>query len=68
MELALPNMAPCCLVLLDDTWATDDGALRRFDGKGGAVVPYLIAHGFTLHDEYLHPNPHRSAVYLTRGL
>jgi hypothetical protein len=69
MELALPLMAEKCVVLLDDTYATDEPPhRRRFDGKGGAVVPYLIAHGFDLHLDRLNDNMHISAVYMTRGL
>ena len=40
----LPHMAEQCVVCVDDTY-TYNGV---YIGKGGAVVPYLLAHGFGL--------------------
>lgn len=44
MEIALPHMAEQCLVVCDDTWY--NRFWGHYSGKSGAVVPYLIAHGF----------------------
>lgn len=68
MELALPLMAKKCLILLDDTYAVDQAECRTFSGKGGAVVPYLLAHGFALHEDFLSTDKYTSAVHFTRGL
>jgi hypothetical protein len=49
-ELALPSLAQKCLVVLDDTWYNKWWG--HFSGKGGAVVPFLLNHGFEiLHTE-----------------
>jgi len=46
MEIALPHMAKHCLVVCDDTWYNKWWG--HYSGKSGAVVPYLIAHGFSV--------------------
>jgi hypothetical protein len=43
-ELALPAMADKCLVICDDTWYNKWWG--HYSGKSGAVVPYLLNHGF----------------------
>jgi hypothetical protein len=49
-EYALPNLEEQCLVVLDDTWYNKWWG--HFSGKGGAVVPFLLNHGFEiLHTE-----------------
>lgn len=45
-ELALPALGDKCLVVLDDTWYNKWWG--HFSGKGGAVVPFLLNHGFEL--------------------
>ena len=46
MEIALGHMAERCLVVCDDTWFNKWWG--HYSGKSGAVVPYLIAHGFDI--------------------
>ena len=46
MEIALGHMAERCLVVCDDTWYNKHWG--HYSGKSGAVVPYLIAHGFDI--------------------
>lgn len=49
-ELAINALADKCLVICDDTWYNKWWG--HFSGKGGAVVPYLLNHGFEiLHTE-----------------
>jgi hypothetical protein len=43
-ELALPAMGDKCLVICDDTWYNKYWG--HYSGKSGAVVPYLMNHGF----------------------
>jgi hypothetical protein len=43
-ELALPAMGDKCLVICDDTWYNKYWG--HYSGKSGAVVPYLLNHGF----------------------
>jgi hypothetical protein len=48
---ALPALAPCCLILLDDTEPTGEmlaGGIPRLTGKGARAIPYLLAQGFAL--------------------
>ena len=44
MILALPHMAERCLVVCDDTWFNKWWG--HYSGKSGAVVPFLLTHGF----------------------
>ena len=44
MELAIKAMAPCSLVVCDDTWFNPWWG--HYSGKSGAVVPYLLNHGY----------------------
>ena len=44
MIAALPYMAKQSVVVLDDTWYNQWWG--HYSGKGGAVVPYLLAHGY----------------------
>lgn len=44
MEIALPHMAERSLVVCDDTWFNKWWG--HYSGKSGAVVPFLLAHGF----------------------
>lgn len=53
MIAALPAMAEQCVVILDDTWFIK--AWAHFSGKGGAVVPYLVSHGFRILETEPHP-------------
>jgi len=46
MILALPHMAPRCLVVCDDTWFNKWWG--HYSGKSGAVVPFLLANGFEI--------------------
>jgi hypothetical protein len=46
MIAALPNMAEQSVVVLDDTWFNKWWG--HYSGKGGAVVPYLLANGYTV--------------------
>ena len=46
MIAALPNMAEQSVVVLDDTWYNKWWG--HYSGKGGAVVPYLLANGYTV--------------------
>lgn len=46
MILALPHMAEQSIVVLDDTWYNKWWG--HYSGKGGAVVPYLLANGYTI--------------------
>ena len=46
MEIALPHMAERCLIVCNDTWFNQ--WCGHYSGKSGAVVPYLIAHGFDI--------------------
>jgi hypothetical protein len=46
MIYALPHMAEHCLVVCDDTWYNKWWG--HYSGKSGAVVPYLLANGFTV--------------------
>jgi hypothetical protein len=49
-ELALPRLAPTSLVVCDDTWYNKWWG--HYSGKCGAVVPFLLNHGFeVLHTE-----------------
>jgi len=43
-ELALPALGDKCLVICDDTWYNKYWG--HYSGKSGAVVPYLMNHGF----------------------
>lgn len=43
-ELALPVLGDKCLVICDDTWYNKWWG--HYSGKSGAVVPYLLNHGF----------------------
>jgi hypothetical protein len=43
-ELALPALGDKCLVICDDTWYNKYWG--HYSGKSGAVVPYLLNHGF----------------------
>ena len=43
-ELALPALGDKCLVVCDDTWYNKYWG--HYSGKSGAVVPYLLNHGF----------------------
>jgi hypothetical protein len=53
MIAALPSMGEQCIVILDDTWFIK--AWAHFSGKGGAVVPYLLSHGFQILETEPHP-------------
>jgi hypothetical protein len=44
MILALPHMSDSCLVVCDDTWYNKWWG--HYSGKSGAVVPFLLSHGF----------------------
>lgn len=46
MIAALPHMADQSIVVLDDTWYNKYWG--HYSGKGGAVVPYLLAHGYRI--------------------
>jgi hypothetical protein len=46
MIAALPNMAEQSIVVLDDTWYNKWWG--HYSGKGGAVVPYLLANGYAV--------------------
>jgi hypothetical protein len=48
MIAALPHMAEQSLVVLDDTWYNKWWG--HYSGKGGAVVPYLLANGYKILD------------------
>jgi hypothetical protein len=48
MIAALPYMAEQSLVVLDDTWYNKWWG--HYSGKGGAVVPYLLANGYKILD------------------
>ncbi len=48
MIAALPSMAEQSIVVLDDTWYNKWWG--HFSGKGGAVVPLLLANGYTILD------------------
>lgn len=43
-ELALPALGDKCLVVCDDTWYNKWWG--HYSGKSGAVVPFLLNHGF----------------------
>jgi len=45
-ELALPALGDKCLVICDDTWYNKYWG--HYSGKSGAVVPYLMNHGFEI--------------------
>ena len=50
MEIAISMMSTCSLVVCDDTWFNKWWG--HYSGKCGAVVPYLINHGYSvLHTE-----------------
>lgn len=53
MIAALPNMAEQSIVVLDDTWYNKYWG--HFSGKGGAVVPLLLANGYKILDTDEHP-------------
>lgn len=44
MSSAIDAMAPCSIVVCDDTWYNKWWG--HYSGKGGAVVPFLLNHGF----------------------
>lgn len=44
MISALPYMTDKSIVVLDDTWYNKYWG--HYSGKGGAVIPYLLAHGY----------------------
>jgi hypothetical protein len=46
MMAAMPAMAEQSIVVLDDTWYNQWWG--HYSGKGGAVVPYLLANGYTV--------------------
>jgi hypothetical protein len=46
VELALPALGDKCLVICDDTWYNKYWG--HYSGKSGAVVPYLMNHGFEI--------------------
>ena len=46
MMAAMPAMAEQSVVILDDTWYNQWWG--HYSGKGGAVVPYLLANGYTV--------------------
>lgn len=46
MMAALPHMANQSIVVLDDTWYNKWWG--HYSGKGGAVVPYLLANGYQI--------------------
>lgn len=46
MIAALPYMAEQSIVVLDDTWYNQWWG--HYSGKGGAVVPYLLANGYKI--------------------
>jgi hypothetical protein len=46
MIAALPHMAEQSVVVLDDTWYNKWWG--HYSGKGGAVVPLLLANGYTI--------------------
>lgn len=46
MMAALPLMAEKSVVVLDDTWYNQWWG--HYSGKGGAVVPYLLANGYKI--------------------
>lgn len=46
MMAALPSMAKQSVVVLDDTWYNKWWG--HYSGKSGAVVPYLLANGYTI--------------------
>ena len=48
MMAALPHMAAQSIVVLDDTWYNQWWG--HYSGKGGAVVPLLLANGYTVLD------------------
>ena len=45
-ELALPALGDRCLVICDDTWYNKYWG--HYSGKCGAVVPFLLNHGFEI--------------------
>jgi len=45
-ELALPAMGDKCLVICDDTWYNKYWG--HYSGKSGAVIPFLLNHGFEI--------------------
>jgi hypothetical protein len=44
MELAINSMAPVSVVACDDTWY--NRSWGHYSGKCGAVVPFLLNHGY----------------------
>jgi hypothetical protein len=46
MIAALPYMTDQSLVVLDDTWYNKWWG--HYSGKGGAVVPLLLSHGYSI--------------------
>lgn len=57
----LPKLDDTCAILFDDTWQRWDDT---YDGKGGAAVPFLLAHGF----QDISPDKDRKYVLLGRNL
>ena len=45
-ELALPALGDKCLVICDDTWYNKYWG--HYSGKSGAVIPFLLNHGFEI--------------------
>ena len=45
-ELALPALGDRCLVICDDTWYNKYWG--HYSGKSGAVIPFLLNHGFEI--------------------
>ena len=62
-ELALPRLAPTSLVVCDDTWYNKWWG--HYSGKCGAVVPFLLNHGFEV--LYTEENPVYGTI-LGRGI
>src|SRR5581483_6992762 len=61
---ALPRLTVPAWVVVDDTYRTPSWArrlTRPFHGKGGALVPWALAHGFRIVKE------DGKGVLLTRG-
>jgi hypothetical protein len=44
--LAMPLMAPCSLIVCDDTWYNEHWG--HYSGKSGAAIPYLIGQGYRI--------------------
>lgn len=63
MAAAMPAMAPSSIVVCDDTWYNKWWG--HYSGKGGAVVPFLLNHGYEV--LYTEENPEYGTI-LGRGV